>query len=158
MPPKSDKEIEVTDVAEEENYTATRKSADKEQQPETVAQGAKVIDKKTEPPQPENHIEPPVVAQPQKVRKVEDGKLLCPDCGRLLSKKTLNYSHKYQCKGQKSIIEIEDVKDDKRGVANQEEEGSPKLTVRNHKPSQPKAPVTNTRRPPVRRYDHINIF
>ena len=77
MTPNSDKEIEVTDVAEVEHYAATRKPADQEQQPETFAQGAKVIDNKTstslfsfpetEPPQPENHIEPPVVAQPQKV-------------------------------------------------------------------------------------------
>jgi len=142
MTPKSDKEIEVTDVAEEENYAATRKSAEKEENTE-------------QQPQTETHIEPPLEAPPQKARKVEDGKLPCPDCGRLLSKKTLNYSHKYQCRGKKNMIEIEDVQDDK---SESPKERPTTRDIKQDKPSQPKAPVTNTRRPPVRRYDHISIF
>ena len=114
MTPKSNKDIEVI---EEEDYTGTRNSANKEHEPTKREEQLEIKD------------EAPAIAQPQtKARHTEDDnksadgkrvadgksgafalgskaadKLPCPDCGRLLSKKTLTYSHKYHCKSKQKL-------------------------------------------------------
>lgn len=67
------------------------------------AKAAPVEDVKPEPVEPVEDVKPePVVAEIEHApAKKKEDKVTCPDCGRLVSAKTLKYTHKANCKSLK---------------------------------------------------------
>lgn len=142
--------MEVISVAAEEDYAATRNSVNKKQPKENIADvDAEATD------------QPSVMPPPQQKHEHAGEKLPCPDGGRLLSKKTLNYTHTAQCKHKRNLkehnIELEDLNVSEEEAPEEHHKTEP--SVLTHKASQGKTNLTRTlRRQPVRRYDHIKIF
>ena len=143
--PRVKKQIEVVNIEDDEDYITARTKLDKHED--------KIEDK----------IED----------KVED-KLPCPDCGRLVSKKTLRYTHKYQCPS-KSLQNIKQRKVEQPSakdpliskptatemstvgnvVAN---DGSAAVGSEAPNIAPFRGDVMQSRRAPIRRYEHINLF
>ena len=76
---------------------------------------------------------------------IQDDKLNCLDCGKL-AQHTLRYTHKYQCPKHEHVKIIKHVNKppSKPQLASKIEEQEQKPTY--------------IRKPPVKRYDHINLF
>ena len=92
-------------------------------------------------PVPEE-VKPPPPPPPERPAR-DEAKVSCPDCGRSVSKKTLRYTHKYQCTGR-------------RENANVTREPSPEA------PTAPTRPVVMRsvfgRKAPSARYEHLQFF
>ena len=84
---------------------------------------------------------PPEPPAPPPAPSRSDAKVSCPDCGRSVSKKTLRYTHKYQCTGRQSVSM---------------REPSPEATPAPAKPVMMKSPFL--RKPPESRYGHLEFF
>lgn len=134
------KQIEVVNLEdekeeEEEDYIAARKALDND---------IKSTEDKTTEDQIEDKIEediPPVV---NTLVKKPDEKTPCPDCGKLVSKKTLRYTHKYQCSA-------------KTQQHTPIKEASPIISeVVPTKPTITQTPYFSRPRP--QRYEHIKLF
>ena len=74
-----------------------------------------VVSLVSEPQGKEAVEEAPVVEETAPETKASDGKKTCPDCGKLVSVKTLKYSHKANCKASK----VKDERGDDQPVVNQ---------------------------------------
>ena len=79
--PRVKKQIQVVNIEDDEDYITARTKLDKHED--------KIEDKI------EDKVEDKLPCR-QQVANME-ARLPCPDCGRLVSKKTLRYTHKYQC-------------------------------------------------------------
>ena len=160
--PNIKKELEVINVDEEDNYNNIRQQIsntiddkiNNDNQPDDKPTDDKQTDdNKAEDvikdiPDHDNtyHKDTPDKSQCRQVVANMAPKMPCPDCGRLLSKKTLTYTHKYQCTR-----------------INKKEKGE----ELDHPPPKPQIPSKNEergqtpsyiRKPPVKRYEHINLF
>ena len=177
MPRMNKKQLEVVNVEDDEDYITARnvlsdaKPEDKpvinvqntppeekpEEQPEINVQNTppeeKTEEKTEDKPEdilenkPEDKPEDKPAQQKYDDKTVED-RIACPDCGRLVSKKTLRYTHKYQCPGKTQ-----------QNIKKQKVEQPPAKEPPISEQATPTKPtLMQSRRAPQRRYEHINLF
>lgn len=137
--PKIKKELEVVNVDDEDNYNSIREQISNTNNAviDTNADDKPSDDNKAEdkPSGDDNKAEDDNISY-----KATQKKTLCPDCGKLLSMKTLKYTHKYQC-----------THNNRKKEELHQPPPKPQLLNKNEAPSY-------IRKPPVKRYDHINLF
>ena len=83
----------------------------------------------------------------------QDDRLPCPDCGRLLSKKTLRYTHKYQCPNKPQTLK--QAPNTREPTASTKE---PTASTSTKEPAPSKPTLMQSRRAPIQRYEHIKLF
>ena len=94
-----------------------------------------------------------IIGKPVYNDRTED-RVECPDCKKIVSKKTLRYTHKYQCparvKPEPTTIETEDPPAPIRTKRTRENVAAPATPTIMQ--------TTYMRKPSVQRYEHINLF
>lgn len=155
------KQIEVVNLEdekeeEEEDYIAARKALDND----IKTAEDKIEENKTAEVKIEEDITP-VVNTPV---KKPDEKTQCPDCGKLVSKKTLRYTHKYQCSAKTQqhtpIKEAPQIKETTpKELLSHALRGETTPIISEVVPTKPT--ITQTpyfSRPRPQRYEHIKLF
>ena len=147
--PKIKKELEVINVDEEDNYNNIREQISNTID-DKINNDNQPDDKPTDDNQTDdNKAEDVIKDNPDHdniYHKDTPDKSQCPDCGRLLSKKTLKYTHKYQC-----------TRINKKEKAEELHQPPPKPQIPSKNEERGQTP-SYIRKPPVKRYEHINLF
>ena len=96
---------------------------------------------------PEDEIEDEIEEIIPEIKKIKPNydKTHCPDCGRLVSQKTLRYTHKYQCPNKAHPAPI---KEEKPQII--------KTGTQVHSPAKPT--IMQSPYSLRQRYEHINLF